>query len=162
MNERQYRITKVLAQKFECVVEQSRDLKGTSVDLLLQKIHEDAVRSQLASLHAELEEYEGIRSGQWSMPAIEFFEQIPHTLIKGRIAAGLTQEGLAKRLGLKHQQVQRYEATQYRSASLTRILEVARALSEEVALGLVDAPDNNVDDDNALIAGNEDAVMDGL
>jgi len=49
-------------------------------------------------------------------------------LIRARIAAGMTQEGLARRLGVKPQQVQRYEATDYESASFARILKVVEAL----------------------------------
>jgi transcriptional regulator with XRE-family HTH domain len=55
-------------------------------------------------------------------------ETLPDTLIRARIAAGLSQAALAERLGMKPQQVQRYEATKYASASLTRLLEVARAI----------------------------------
>ncbi len=44
------------------------------------------------------------------------------------IAAGMTQEGLARRLGVKPQQVQRYEATEYESASFARIRKVVQAL----------------------------------
>ncbi len=40
----------------------------------------------------------------------------------------MTQEGLARRLGVKPQQVQRYEATEYESASFARIVKVVRAL----------------------------------
>ena len=41
----------------------------------------------------------------------------------------MTQESLARRLGVKHQRVQRYEATtEYGSASFTRILKVVQAL----------------------------------
>ena len=54
------------------------------------------------------------------------------TLIQGRTAAGLSQKELAKRLGLKEQQLQRYEATDYASSSLTRVCEVARSLGLKV------------------------------
>ena len=56
------------------------------------------------------------------------FDELPQALIQGRIAAGLSQKELAARLGLKEQQIQRYEATDYASASLTRVCEVARSL----------------------------------
>lgn len=56
---------------------------------------------------------------------------------QGAIAAGLSQRELAERLGLKEQQVQKYEATEYTSASLARIRAVIHALgvtvSEEVS-----------------------------
>jgi transcriptional regulator with XRE-family HTH domain len=53
-------------------------------------------------------------------------------LIRARIARGLTQRDLAIKLGLKEQQIQRYEETDYASASLARINEVIRALDIEV------------------------------
>ena len=66
------------------------------------------------------------------------FDELPAALIKARIAAGLSQKDLAERLGLKEQQVQKYEATDYTSASLERVRAVIRALGvsvkEEVSL----------------------------
>jgi ribosome-binding protein aMBF1 (putative translation factor) len=53
-------------------------------------------------------------------------------LIEARIAAGMSQRELARVLGIKEQQVQRYEATEYASASLARVIKVAHALAVEV------------------------------
>ena len=50
-------------------------------------------------------------------------------LVKARIARWWTQRDLAKALNIAEQQVQRYEATGYRSASLARICDVAAALA---------------------------------
>ena len=47
---------------------------------------------------------------------------------------GLSQKELADRIGLKEQQIQRYEATEYASASLTRIQEIIGALGWATAL----------------------------
>ncbi|MBZ0187422.1 MAG: helix-turn-helix domain-containing protein [Candidatus Obscuribacterales bacterium] len=52
-------------------------------------------------------------------------------LIQARIARGLAQEDLAKLLNLKKQQIQSYEASDYASASLSRIMEIARMLHSE-------------------------------
>ena len=62
------------------------------------------------------------------IPDLGILEDLSETLIRARIAAGLTQAELAERLGMKPQQVQRYEASQYASASLERLQEVARAI----------------------------------
>jgi len=40
------------------------------------------------------------------------------------------QKSLARRLGLKEQQIQRYEASEYASASLARVLSVVEVLGE--------------------------------
>ena len=50
--------------------------------------------------------------------------------LRAQIARGLNQKTLAGRLGLKEQQIQRYEASEYASASLARIRSVAEVLGE--------------------------------
>ena len=53
-------------------------------------------------------------------------------LIEARIVQGLSQRELADRLGMKEQQVQRYEQDQYFSANLTRCAEVAAVLDMDL------------------------------
>lgn len=62
------------------------------------------------------------------MLELNSLEALPRALIKARIAAKLSQKDLAERLGLKEQQIQRYEATEYNSANLARVIEVSLAL----------------------------------
>jgi HTH-type transcriptional regulator/antitoxin HigA len=59
---------------------------------------------------------------------LDSLEKLSTTLIQARIAAGLSQAELATRLGIKPQQIQRYEATDYQSASLERVNEIMRVL----------------------------------
>jgi len=54
--------------------------------------------------------------------------ELPGILIKARIARGLSQRDLAETLGLKEQQIQRYESEEYATANLRRLAEVAEAL----------------------------------
>jgi len=128
-NERQYSTTKAQAQKLEKALAQAAQRPPTrKVHPLLRKAEEDALRSQLRDLHAEIREYEALRSGDRKALLHTSLDQLPRTLIQARIAVGLSQRELAERLGLKEQQIQRYEATNYASASLTRVQQVAQAL----------------------------------
>jgi transcriptional regulator with XRE-family HTH domain len=138
-NERQYRITKAQAAKLAHALEQlTSSSGGTQGHPLLHKAQEDALRSQIADLHAQLEAYEALQSQQHAVLELASFEELPRALIQARIAAGISQKDLAERLGLKEQQVQRYEATEYASASVARVSEVIRALGirmrEEILL----------------------------
>jgi ribosome-binding protein aMBF1 (putative translation factor) len=63
---------------------------------------------------------------------LDSLEGLPKVLIQARIAAGLTQEDLAARLGVKPQQIQRYEASDYQTASFARLREIARLLGLDV------------------------------
>ena len=129
-NERQYRITKAQAERFSQTLDSLRQLSGETegVHPLITKAQEDALRSQLADLEGELREYESLRPGKFPMDELSVVAELPTVLIKARIAQGLSQKNLAERLGLQEQQIQRYEATDYDSASLTRIKEVVSAL----------------------------------
>lgn len=127
-NERQYRITKAQAGKFAQALRELQPGPKRATHAVLHKAQVDALRSQLEDLYRELAEYQALRSGKRKVVALSSLEELPKTLIQGRIAAGLSQEELAVKLGVKPQQVQRYEATEYRSASLARVNEVARVL----------------------------------
>lgn len=129
-NERQYRITKAQAAKLEAALESfsAQSAGHGKTHPRLVKAQADALRSQLESLHAELHEYEEIKSGGVSPPDLSYISVIPQDLIRARIASGLSQKELAERLGMPEQQIQRYEAVEYESVSLARIIEIAKAL----------------------------------
>ena len=129
-NERQYRITKAQADRFLQTLESLRQHSGETEGAhpLIAKAQEDALRSQLADLEGELREYESLKAGKFQIDELSVVAELPTVLIKARIAQGMSQKDLAERLGLQEQQIQRYEATDYASASLTRIKEVVSAL----------------------------------
>lgn len=139
-NERQFLITKAQVEKFEHAVANLAKRKNESAKIhpLLLKAEEEALRAQLTELRADVEEYKLLRSGKREVFEVQSFDELPHALIKARISLAWTQKDLAERLGLKEQQIQRYEATDYASASLTRLKEVIQALGlrmrEEVHL----------------------------
>ena len=93
----------------------------------------EGIESQLADLRQELAEYEALKAQQISTLELHSLSELPDLLIKARIARGYTQAELAKRLHLKPQQLQRYEATRYHTASFRRLLEIARALDVELS-----------------------------
>jgi HTH-type transcriptional regulator / antitoxin HipB len=64
--------------------------------------------------------------------ALGSIEDLPTTLIKARIASGLTQKDLAEKIGVQEQQIQRYEANHYGSASFDRLRTIANALKVEI------------------------------
>jgi len=131
-NERQYRTTKMQADKFAAALEQAN--ARSYPDPLLAQLERGALQSQFEELRDELAEYDRLRSGQVKEIVVHTVDQLPHALIKARIASGLSQKDLADRLGLKEQQVQRYEATDYSSAGLSRISEVVKALGSAVQM----------------------------
>lgn len=139
-NERQYRITKAWVQRFTQTLARldAHPEESASLHPLLRKAERDGIASQIETLQKEAAEYESLRDGPPRAFHLDSFEELPRALIKARIASGLSQKDLARRLGLKEQQIQRYEATEYTSASMERVSAVIRALEltvrEEVSL----------------------------
>lgn len=134
-NPRQDKITKAQAAKFEQALQTlaERTPQTAGVHPRLVQAQREAVASQLESLQAELKEYERLQCNKPPAIKLELVAELPETLIRARISSGLSQRELAERLGLKEQQIQRYEATNYETASLRRVMEVARALANKAA-----------------------------
>lgn len=138
-NERQYRITKKQADGFSRTLNSLTMRSPASregLHPLIARAQEEAVRSQLADLQKQLRQYESLKAGNFDLGNLSVVEELPSVLIQARIALGLSQKDLARKLHLKEQQIQRYEATDYSSASLARIREVASALEAETAASI--------------------------
>ena len=130
-NERQYKFTKAQVERFERTLAElrSRRPEDTGLHPLVAKAQEDAVSGQIVDLKEELQMYESMKAGAFSLEQLEVVSELSNMLIGARIAQGISQKELAERIGLKEQQIQRYEATDYASASLSRIREVVSGLS---------------------------------
>lgn len=131
-NERQYRITRAQMRRFEKALSMHKAVAHQRVDLRLVTAEREALSSQILDLRNELEEYERWKASDVSMITVSSFDELALGLIRARIASGLTQRGLAERLDLKEQQIQRYESEYYRSASYQRLRDVADALGVRI------------------------------
>lgn len=132
-NERQYKITRSEADRFrKAISELAERPSRADVHPRLLQAEREAMESQLAELQAELAEYDRLKSAGLSVISINSFDELADGLIQARIASGLSQKALADRLGIKEQQIQRYEAERYASASYQRLREIANALGVRI------------------------------
>ncbi len=130
-NERQYRITQTKLREFE------QDL--ASLNPPDSSPHPRQVvgwtntyNLTIRQLKQELADYEQLKSGHIMTFVLGSLNDLPTTLIKARIAAGMTQKELADKIGVREQQIQRYEANHYNSASFDRLRSIASALNIEI------------------------------
>jgi DNA-binding Xre family transcriptional regulator len=137
-NERQYRITKAWLEKFEQGAARSEEAAAGLHPRLQQAMH-DQYEGQAEELRAQLKEYESLRAGRIKRVELHSFADLPSVLIRGRIAAGLTHKELAQRLGMTEQQVQRYEARNYKGVGIERLQQIADALDVKTS-GTVTLP----------------------
>ncbi len=130
--EREYRVSKSALTDFEDALYYRR-MHGDQEDPILHQALIESIESEIQVLHKQLSQYERIRAGNLAELRVQF-EDLGEALTLARVVAGLTQKELAKRVGIKEQQIQRYEATDYESASFARLKEIVWALGSAIRL----------------------------
>lgn len=130
-NDRQYQQTrKKLGELKQLLMSVEAGNAGAEGFRILQA---QALESQMGDLREELDEYELLRNGNPVTIESTSLAGLADALIKARIARGLTQANLGEALGVAEQQIQRYEAARYSTASLARLCDVAEALNVTVS-----------------------------
>lgn len=126
-NEKQYRSARAAIERFNAEIEV---LKATNDGLhpMLRNAQIAGLQGQVSDLAEEVRDYDDLQSGRVKIFVAEGLRDLPDILIRARIARGMSQRDLAAFIGVAEQQVQRYEAERYRSASLERLSEIAEAL----------------------------------
>jgi DNA-binding Xre family transcriptional regulator len=126
-NERQLRITKKKLREFKVVLsELNKDY--ISNKNLKSKMQIDALESDISILGSEIKEFDHLKSGTIKVITAKSFHELPEVIIKARIARSMTQKDLALSLGMKEQQIQRYENNNYASVSFSKIEKIVEAL----------------------------------
>ena len=130
-NELQYKLTRNSMEGFETRLNllRANPEVRSDIDPIIARAEEDAVESMIEELREELQSYERTKSGEIDVEPLLAVGRIADALISARIARGMTQRQLSSMVGLKEQQIQRYEARDYANVDLARVQEIARALA---------------------------------
>lgn len=131
-NEKQYRISKAEAEKFKKALMEfdNRPEAHPGVSSRLIRAMKDGLQSELDELQRQIRAYERLKRRAKLKLNVKSLNSLPTELIRARVAAGLTQTELARRLGLKTQQIQKYEKHSYAMTSFSRLLEIAGTLEQ--------------------------------
>ena len=129
-NERQYKITRHQLNKIDEAINalKNKIMKAGSKSEILTKAGFDALTSERENLANQILEYEKLKSGAVDIFRAATLEELPKILIEARIAKNFSQRKLAELIGVREQQIQRYEAQQYAIASFARLAQIAKAL----------------------------------
>jgi DNA-binding Xre family transcriptional regulator len=82
----------------------------------------------IRQLEDELREYDELKSGDLTLPNVERLDQIAPFVAKMRIAKGVSQTELARRLGVSKQVISRYEEAEYQTVAIARLQEILDAI----------------------------------
>lgn len=128
-NDLQYRVAKSTLKKLQATLEHHDKLTVDQAQWV-RDAHKATIVGEIMKLQKSIDEYDALKNGDVEPPPLDLIGEIPSMLIKRRIALGWTQEDLAKRLDVRTQQVQDDEATNYESASLSRLLRIAEIMQK--------------------------------
>ena len=103
-------------------------LKQEQLSLAEFKLGVNSLSYSIENIKKDINEYEFLTNGDSVCFEIEELSDINKVLISARIAKKMSHKQLGDVLGIQEQQIQRYEASDYESATWTRIQEVAFAL----------------------------------
>ena len=123
-NERQYKVS--VAQRDKLATQLAATSSAQAPEWVITST-QATLRSQMASIEMELSDYEALRAREVDF-AVSDLAGLPRELVRARIARHMSQRELAEQLGLKEQQIQRYEATDYAGANVSRLSDVMTAL----------------------------------
>lgn len=144
-NNKQLTLTKKRICEFNETIEAIR-LESSNLHPMLQEAQVGAIEYQKKQLLEQVYEYEILLSDDFVVLDVENIADLPKAFIRARISLGLTQKDLAERLGMKEQQIQRYENKEYSSASFSTLVSIVEALdlkiTEDVFLPKVSRPKN--------------------
>jgi HTH-type transcriptional regulator/antitoxin HigA len=125
-NERQFKIT---SKQIEALKNNLVEIaEEEAVPDWLKEAQISALKSQISDLMAQVTEYELLKEGKIKYTECSDLNVLPKTLIRARISKGLSQKEFAEILGMPQQQIQRYEASNYMGASLSKLINIASVL----------------------------------
>ena len=127
-NERQYRVSQTKLRDLEADLAQL-DVPDANLHPRQILARRNSLNLLINELRQEIAEYVQLKSGGITQFAFDSIQDLPVVMIKARIAGGLTQKELADKVGVQEQQIQRYEANNYRAIGFDRLQVILQALN---------------------------------
>jgi predicted XRE-type DNA-binding protein len=131
-NEKQYKISK---RKFNELNEQ--------IDKIKKNIEKNPLRNKLilASLNSSKNEiendillYESLKKSKEGILKERFISELPSVITEYKIVSGLTQKQFSEMLGLKEQQLQRYEKESFKGVTFKNLLKFLDLIGLEIKI----------------------------
>ena len=134
-NEYQYKISRSRVQKFQSLIAELSN--SQDADPILINMQIKAIQSQINDIKEEISDYIEIKENK-IIPVKDLmnFKNLPTSLIKARIGLNMTQKEFAELIGVREQQIQRWESTEYATVSISRVYEIISAILETMNISL--------------------------
>jgi DNA-binding transcriptional regulator YiaG len=108
------------------------DQGASKRSVALQRSYEEMIRQ----LEHEVREYVLLKSGRVTIPKLHRLDHIASFIAKIRIAKGVSQTELARRLHVSKQVISRFEESDYQTAGISTLQQILDALGMKTAITL--------------------------
>jgi len=131
-NQKQYKIAK---KKLLSIQEEITKLSSGKEHIPLK---EQLILASLNNLKNEMEDeiasYEHLKENKAKILKARNLDDLPSLIIEYKIISGLTQKEFSDKIGIKEQQLQRYEADNFKSITFKNLLKILRSIGLNVVI----------------------------
>lgn len=131
-NEKQYKISKKKLN--EIITEIEKVKKANEQNPLRNKLILASLLNVKEELEDEISEYESLKNSNQETLAERVISELPSILTEYKIISGMTQKEFSEKLGLKEQQLQRYEADNFKGVSFKNLLKFLDSIGLEIKI----------------------------
>ena len=132
-NEKQHKISVKKLNHFTTLANEVKPFIDNSLEKKLQYASYCQIKNKLA---ADVKAYSKTKQNGVTLKRQISITQLPDVLIKYKISKKLSQKDFSAILGIKEQQLQRYEADKYASVSFKRLLSFVEKTDLEIMLSV--------------------------
>ena len=131
-NEKQYKITR---KKLLGIYDEIKQIQGNREHLPAK---ERLILVSLLTLQEQMEneiaEYDLLKANKANILKSRSISELPSLITEYKIASGLTQKEFSKKIGMKEQQLQRYEAENFQGISFKNLIKILLAMGLDITI----------------------------
>jgi hypothetical protein len=131
-NEKQYKISKKLVKEFNQEIE--RIYNDANKHPLRKEMLITSLEVARNDIEKEILVYETLKKDKKNTLKERLIAELPSILTEYKIISGLTQKEFAQKLGVKEQQLQRYEANNFKSVTFKNLLRFFELVGLEIRI----------------------------
>src|SRR5450759_2133216 len=85
-------------------------------------------QTMIRDLEDQVREYDELKRGELAIPKVERLDEVAPFFPRSRIAKGISQTELGRRLGVSKQVISRYEESDYQTVGMAKLQEILDAI----------------------------------
>src|SRR5438105_69118 len=100
-----------------------QEISGKRTDILAANY-----QTMVRELEDQIREYDELKRGELAIPKVERLDEVAPFITRIRIAKGISQTELGRRLGVSKQVISRYEESDYQTVAIARLQGILDAI----------------------------------